>query len=168
MFNIIISLMRKNERKKMSLSVMVGRRKAVVPLFACLLACSPTGVYAYAQGDVGTSISITEKNISVKEALEQIKRQSGVFLMYQDETVKGLVLDLDLKGVTLQEALSTLCSQADLTYEFSDGHVLIRPKNEVETVKIGQQKRRVTVRGTVVDEQGNPLTGATIRNPMGG
>ena len=160
--------MRKNERKKMSLSVMVGRRKAVVPLFACLLACSPTGVYAYAQGDVGTSISITEKNISVKEALEQIKRQSGVFLMYQDETVKGLVLDLDLKGVTLQEALSTLCSQADLTYEFSDGHVLIRPKNEVETVKIGQQKRRVTVRGTVVDEQGNPLTGATIRNPMGG
>ena len=137
----------------------------MVPLLACLLACSPAGVYAYGQDDSGASISITKKNISVKEALEQIKRQSGVFLMYQEEAVRGLMLNLDLEGATLQEALDNLCRQTGLTYEISDGHVLIRPR-EAEVASV-QQERKVTVRGTVVDEQGNPLTGATIRNPMG-
>ena len=157
--------MRKNERKKIPFPSTVGGRRAMVPLLACLLACSPAGVYAYGQDDSGASISITKKNISVKEALEQIKRQSGVFLMYQEEAVRGLMLNLDLEGATLQEALDYLCRQTGLTYEISDGHVLIRPREaEVQTP---QQERKVTVRGTVVDEQGNPLTGATIRNPMG-
>ena len=158
--------MRKNERKKIPFPSTVGGRRAMVPLLACLLACSPAGVYAYGQDDSGASISITKKNISVKEALEQIKRQSGVFLMYQEEAVRGLMLNLDLDGATLQEALDNLCRQTGLTYEISDGHVLIRPR-EAEVASV-QQERKVTVRGTVVDEQGNPLTGATIRNPLGG
>lgn len=162
-----IKYMRKNERKKRLCPAGFGRQKAVMPLLACVLACSPVGAYSLGQDVSGVSISITKKNISVKEALEQIKRQSGVFLMYQEEAVKGLMLNLDLEGATLQEALDSLCAQAGLTYELSDGHVLIRPKGE-DSVQAVQQERKITVRGVVVDEQGNPLTGATIRNPKGG
>lgn len=164
-FNYYNGLMRKHERMELSFPAMFGRRKAVLPLFACLLACSPAGMYAYGQDNVAASVSITKKNISAKEALEQIKRQTGVFLMYREEAVKGLMLDLDLEGATLTEALDSLCEQTGLTYELSDGHVLIRPREEAQAV---QQERRITLRGTVVDAQGIPLMGATIRNPKGG
>ena len=37
-----------------------------------------------------------------------------------------------------------------------------------ESVPAVQQVRQITIHGTVVDSQGNPLTGATIRSVSGG
>ena len=53
--------MRKNKRKKLRTPMLFGRRKGVVPLLVCLLACAPVGGYAYGQKDINASISITPK-----------------------------------------------------------------------------------------------------------
>lgn len=154
--------MKKNERKTMLLAF--RRQKAVIPLLACALACSPVGVYAYGQNDTGVSISISKKSISVKEALDLLKEQSGAFLMYREEAVKGLTIDLDLNKVSLTEALDKLCEEAGLTYEISNGHVLILSKAE-HNREVAEKK--ITVRGVVLDEANTPLAGATIRVPNG-
>lgn len=154
--------MRKNERKTMLLAF--RRQKAVIPLLACALACSPVGVYAYGQSDTGVSISISKKSISVKEALDLLKEQSGAFLMYREEAVKGLTIDLDLNRVSLTEALDKLCEEADLTYEVSNGHILILSKAE-RNHEVAEKK--ITVKGVVLDEANTPLAGATIRVPNG-
>lgn len=112
-------------------------------MLACLLACSPVGGYAYGQGDNNASISIVKKNISVKEALEQIKQQSGVFLMYQEQAVQGLMLDLNLENVPLVDALEQLCKETGLTYELANGHVLIRPREEVNFTPPSRKIRHI-------------------------
>lgn len=155
--------MRKIERKNFRTLKPQWRRMAI-PLFACVLACNPMGLYAYGQNDSAVSISISKKSISVKEALELVKKQSGVFLMYREEAIKGLEVDLDLNGVSLTEALDKLCEEAGLRYEISNGHVLILSKavrnNEVV-------EKKITVKGVVLDEANTPLAGATIRVPNG-
>lgn len=137
-----------------------------MPLLACALACSPIGLYAYGQDDVGVSISINKNNISVKEALEMIKKQSGMYLMYREEAVKGLNVNLDLEGVSLTEALDRICRATGLTYEMSNGHVLILGKSE-QQARGRVNDREITVNGVVIDSDGNPLAGATIRVPDG-
>lgn len=154
--------MKKNERKTMLLAF--RRQKAVIPLLACALACSPVGVYAYGQSDTGVSISISKKSISVKEALDLLKEQSGAFFMYREEAVKGLTIDLDLNRVSLTEALDKLCEEAGLTYEVSNGHILILSKAE-RNHEVAEKK--ITVKGIVLDEANTPLAGATIRVPNG-
>lgn len=155
--------MRKNKRKKLRTPMLFGRRKGVVPLLVCLLACAPVGGYAYGQKDINASISITKKNISVKEALEQIKQQSGIFLMYQEQAVKGLTLDLNLENVPLIDALEQLCKKTGLTYELTEGHVLIRPREEEAQNITIQQENKTTLHGVVTDDQGLALPGVSVK-----
>ena len=145
--------MRKNERKTMLLTF--RRQKAVIPLLACVLACSPMGMYAYGQNDTDISISINKKGISVKEALDLLKEQSGVFLMYREEAVKGLKVDLDLNGASLTEALDKLCAETGLTYEFSNGHVLIYSNEKLKSNPL--QEKKILLHGVVTDDQGLAL-----------
>lgn len=131
----------------------------IIPLFTCVLACNPMGLYAYGQNDSAVSISISKKSISVKEALELVKKQSGVFLMYREEAIKGLEVDLDLNGVSLTEALDKLCAEAGLRYEISNGHVLILSK---AAEQVEANKDDITITGVVMDEKGEPIPGASV------
>ena len=151
--------MRKNERKTMLLTF--RRQKAVIPLLACVLACSPMGMYAYGQNDTDISISINKKGISVKEALDLLKEQSGVFLMYREEAVKGLKVDLDLNGASLTEALDKLCAETGLTYEFSNGHVLIYSNEKLKSNPL--QEKKILLHGVVTDDQGLALPGVSVK-----
>ena len=117
------------------------------------------GLYAYGQNDSAVSISISKKSISVKEALELVKKQSGVFLMYREEAIKGLEVDLDLNGVSLTEALDKLCAEAGLRYEISNGHVLILSK---AAEQVEANKDDITITGVVMDENGEPIPGASV------
>lgn len=114
-------------------------------------------------------ISIHEQKISLAKALERVKSQSQVAIMYQDELInKNLTLDLTLQQASLREALSVICDQAGLSYIIRDNYVLISPlekktyqdqiNNNVRTTVV--QNR--SAKGRVVDQTGKPLIGANV------
>lgn len=103
-------------------------------------------------------ITIVNSDISVRDALEQVKKQSGVSLMYQSAIVENKKnLNLNLKKVTLRQALDVICSGAELKYVLKEDYVLITKLWEKKELR---PKKKVT--GLVSDDQGEPLVGAAV------
>lgn len=108
--------------------------------------------------DDAKRVTIVNPSISVREALEEVKKQSGISLMYQSDIIDEKVrLNLNLKNVLLGEALDAICTPAGLQYEVEANYVLIV---KAKGRRQGTPKKKIT--GTVIDEKGQPLMGVTI------
>ncbi|WDF67324.1 SusC/RagA family TonB-linked outer membrane protein [Sphingobacterium oryzagri] len=156
--------MKKHKPEKLRL-VRASRYK----LLAVLLICC---TLAMAHSQENNRISIQGRAISVTKALDQIKQQSKITVMYQDEIIdKQLTLDLSLKDVTLTDALSRICASAGLEYTLRDKYVLITkakgtPRSTTTASPVAQQKSQIAqtryARGRVVNDAGEPLPGASV------
>lgn len=112
-------------------------------------------VPAHANPPTDKTVTIKNENISVKEALNMVKRQTGVYIMYEDATLNNVPLKLTLDHEPLEQALAIICSQAGMRYEpIEDNYILILP--------IDRNVRRRTITGTIKDESGEPVIGASI------
>jgi TonB-linked SusC/RagA family outer membrane protein len=117
-------------------------------------------------------ITIQKREISVIDALDMIKQQAKVSVMYQDNIVnKRILLNLNLKNVSLSEALKAVCEPAGLEFLFKDNYVLIRnsqktknqTKGDTSTNGAATDRRQRSISGRTMDESGEPLPGASIR-----
>lgn len=101
------------------------------------------------------TVTIKSETISVKEALNVVKKQTGINIMYEDATLNNVPLKLKLEKVSLEQALSVICSQAGMRYELvENNYVLILP--------IDRTSKRKTITGLIRDEQGEPVIGASV------
>lgn len=122
-------------------------------LFFCLLLMQTA---SFAQPSA--KITIQKKNISVIEALKEVERQSGLSVGYNDSQLKNKPhLDLSLKSVSLDKALTEILKGTGFTYQLKERYIMIIPDN---TPKASSQKR---VTGKVTDEQKEPLIGVNIK-----
>lgn len=108
--------------------------------------------------DNAKPVTLVNPDISVKAALEEVKKQSGVSLMYQSDIIDDKIsLNLNLRNASLDKALDAICTPAGLQYVVRESYVLI---TKVTERKKGASKKKIT--GTVIDEGGEPLVGVTI------
>lgn len=154
------------ERKMKREKFPFGKKHQILILFL-MAVCM-----AFASEPENKLITIQKKEISVINALDMIKQQAKVSVMYQDEIVnKRLMLNLNLKEVPLTKALEVVCEPAGLEFSLRDNYVLIRNarKQKAETKKAnltnapGDQERQRTLSGKITDESGEPLPGANVR-----
>lgn len=97
------------------------------------------------------------KNATLEQILSEINKQTGMDYGFQSngKVDKNQRFSLNVKGVTVEEALTTLLKDSPYDY--------ILEKNRV--VIIARQKKVVSlmsISGRVVDEKGNPIPGATV------
>lgn len=153
--------MKDYERRKTGRNTLgLCRRGTAVLLANGLLLASPLASFAHEPDDIHGSISIVQKGISVKDALEQVGHQSDMLLLYQENVLeKSGTLDMNIIDVPFLQALNLICAQANLTYEVTGRHILIRAAHQQST----HQADVRTIRGQVTDSKGMPLAGATIR-----
>ena len=97
------------------------KTSSIIVLFLLLVAPS-----AFSQETPTTNkITIQNNTIKVKTALDMVRKQSGMFLMYEEATIPNTNIALSLKDATLKEALDVISKKAGLKYEFVDNYVLI-------------------------------------------
>ena len=102
-------------------------------------------------------VTVSMKNATLEQILSEINKQTGMDYGFQSngKVDKNQRFSLNVKGVTVEEALTTLLKDSPYDY--------ILEKNRV--VIIAQQKKVVSlmsISGRVVDEKGNPIPGATV------
>ena len=115
--------------------------------------CTFNAVFANVSAD--KTVTIKSENISVKEALNMVKKQTGINIMYEDATLNNVPLKLTLNKEPLEQALSVICSQAGMRYELvENNYVLILP--------IDRNAKRRTITGVIKDDTGEPVIGASI------
>ena len=104
-------------------------------------------------------VSLDFKNERVEKVLASIKCQTGMSLVFSDQLVDvNRKVTMQLKDVTLKEALTRLLSGINLTFEIRNNKIYFIEKKAVS--QPGSRKKRVT--GVVKDVMGEPLIGANV------
>ncbi|MFA6852607.1 MAG: SusC/RagA family TonB-linked outer membrane protein, partial [Bacilli bacterium] len=139
-------------------------RIALFFLFFCIL-------FSSADNSFSQEFSFDLKSASIREICKQIEKESDFIFVFSDNSErlidKNVNVEANSKNVT--ETLDAVLSNSGLTYKILDKQIVIYQEddvanaNEIEkilsTLSVQQQN---TVRGKVVDQQGEPLPGVTI------
>ncbi|MCW3118747.1 MAG: TonB-dependent receptor plug [Chitinophagaceae bacterium] len=108
------------------------------------------------------NITLSEHKAPLEKVLNEIKQQSGYVFFYNQEWMKQAhPVDVDLKNQPLEEVLKACFLNQPYTYEIVNKTIVLKLKEKPVAKK--EAEVPVTVTGKVLDEQGQPLPGVTIR-----
>ena len=130
-------------------------------LFCMLLTIIPlTTSSAFGQERTTKVISLRLENATVLQALEEINRlsQNNVIFKREEVTRETQRITVDLKDVTVLQAVQECIKGTRLTCTERNGRVAVGPGTEVKSVRIS---------GTVKDQKGAILPGVTVGSQTG-
>lgn len=103
-------------------------------------------------------INLSLKDVSVKDALWEIEKQSKMVFVYNaDDLAKAPRITLEVKSKTVRETLDILLKGSGFEYVIQQKTVVIKRK-EISTNNV----LKISISGKVVDDRGEALPGATI------
>lgn len=107
-------------------------------------------------------ISLNAKKVSLRVVLEMISNQSGYDFIYSDKDLENVkLITVKLDDATIEKALQVCFDGQPLNYEISDKTVMV--KRMKDKLQVKGYLALIDVRGRVVDEQGKPLPGVTVK-----
>ena len=124
-------------------------RKSI--LIICLLL---VGSAIYAQNS--SKITIKRKNISLQEALAEVRKLTHMSISYNDSQLHVNRIYLDIEKKPLEQALKVILKGTGFTYLIKDNYIMIVPEQNIKKAK----SRNIS--GNVVDAKGEPLIGVTV------
>ncbi|MFY0254060.1 TonB-dependent receptor [Chitinophaga sp. 30R24] len=123
--------------------------------FLLLSAC----LHISAKG-LSQQITLSEKNVSLKKVLKEVARQAGISVIYDEALLSSFApVTVDVSNVSVKEALDVCLKNQPLAY--------VVEGNRITLVNVMPEKMAadssITVTGRIVNEQGEPIPGATVR-----
>ena len=107
-------------------------------------------------------LSLNMTDVSVKSAIEEIKRQTNLSFVYNELDMKGAGhVDLNFRNSEVREVLEYILKDTRLRYDIVDNVIIIR-KDDYQSNFSPQTKKR-TVKGVVSDENDVPLPGVAVK-----
>lgn len=105
------------------------------------------------------NISLKANDITIKEAIEQLKESSGYSFVFSssdlntNKRISVSATNSDINSVVKQ----ILQGQPSLTYEIQGNKIIVKKENNLK-----QSGHQINVKGKVVDVNGEPIIGATV------
>ena len=129
-----------------------GRSKNWKTLRAlCLLLFLSVSFTAYSQ------ITVNVKDISLRASLKKIEQVSNYKFFYNENLPElNQKVSLNVQNTTIQQVMKQLLGKMELTYKQEQENIIVLIRKEQE------KKRNINVSGTVVDEKGEPVIGASV------
>ena len=109
-------------------------------------------------------LTIRDSNISLKEVFQQIRKQTGYTVLAPSEVLaKVKSLNLNINQVALEKALISILSGQGLEFTIKNKAIFISEKEKSVIDRLVDYFAQIDVSGKLVDENGQPIAGATIR-----
>lgn len=106
------------------------------------------------------SVTLNFRQAPLETVFKEIQKQTGYGFIYTREQLRtSLPVTIDLQQAPLATALALCMKNQPLTCQIEDRYVIVRDKPAVIPKTISEE---FEVTGRVVDNQGQPLEGATI------
>lgn len=111
-------------------------------------------------GTLAQNVTIHEKNVSIEKVLKQITRQSGYHFIYDSklDVLKTKKVTIDADQVTIGAILDQCLTGVPVGYTIIQQTIALKGIAQTPPVQAN-----ITVTGTVTDEKGAPLIGASVR-----
>jgi len=111
-----------------------------------------------------SQITLKEKNVPLEKVLSDIEKQTKYVFLYDAGDIQAASVTVDVSNVSLEEALRQCLAGLNIEYTVEENNVLLK-SNTKAMVPASKQKKTdlINVHGRVLDENGQPLPGATIQ-----
>lgn len=121
--------------------------------------CASAGV-SYSQTPQKAEISLRLDNVSLKEALDAVKQQTGYSFWYRHEEIDlGRKVSVQVRNRDIRDVLDRLFAGAGIAYTIDEKHIVLYKKSRDADAP---QQQKQTVSGVVTDEKGEPVIGANV------
>ncbi|MDR1225264.1 MAG: TonB-dependent receptor [Tannerella sp.] len=106
------------------------------------------------------TVSLSLNNVTVEEAINRIEKETSYSFLFTDETVDiGRKVNIHVDNGDITDVLSQLLRSTDVGYQMIDKQIILAKSRTL----VFQQEGKKTVKGTVIDETGEPVIGANIK-----
>lgn len=146
-----------------------GKPKAVLPAPQIVKAMKLTFIFltaAFLQisaKGLSQQVTLLLKDAPIEKVFREIERQTGVGFLYTKKMLKDVPnVTIDLKNVTVTEALQFCFRGRNLDYSIQNNTIIIKRKPEPAPVENLAPSADITVTGRVTDAEGKPLSGASV------
>lgn len=107
------------------------------------------------------NITLNASNITVKEAMDELKSQSGYSFVFSSADVNTRKkISVLAENMPLNGVIEQILQGQELTYEIQGKSIILRKSDVDSTPARNQRKRQVT--GIVRDSRGEPIIGANV------
>ena len=144
-------------QKTITQTVRIMRLTAILLLIACL--------HVSARGWSQT-VTISEKNVPVQKIFKEIFRQTGVSIIYNDTLFEHFApVTVEVKDAQIRQVLDLCLKNQLFDYEMENNMIVVTRVFKEARFRDTTIRRDIVpeVTGTVMDETGEPLAGATIK-----
>ena len=103
-----------------------------------------------------SKLSLSLRNVTIRDALKQIEDQSDFFFMYKSEEInvsKNVTLEVDARSI--EEILDLLFKGTPISYEIVKRQIILKSTEAAGNKGFGLQQER-TATGKVVNSAVNP------------
>jgi TonB-linked SusC/RagA family outer membrane protein len=110
------------------------------------------------------TVSISRKNTSLETVFKDIKAQTGYLFFYNEnvDTRKNNIT-VDLKNVSLEQALDVCLKDQHLVYDIVNKTIVIRRKIPEKLNLVSNVQAEISIRGIVLDpDTRNPIPGVNV------
>lgn len=108
-------------------------------------------------------VTIQVKDVTIKHFLDELQRAADVDILYSSADLPaGIKVTLNYTGATVEEVLRRGLEKTDLTFQVKDNSIIIYKGQAKPAVAKPRTDEKITVKGVVADENGEPLPGAYI------
>jgi len=147
----IFTLCRDNEKRFISKQLLLMMKLTFVLLTACFMQVSAA---IYAQ-----NVNINEKNVSLKQILKQIHKQTGYDFIYDHDILNNIdFISLHIQNASIKEVLEKCLKGQPLKFNIAEKSIVIEKDQAKDN-----QGQTVSVSGKVTDSKGQPLPGVTVK-----
>ena len=152
--------MKKNRLKKLHfLKIAVlrhGINKNVLLLGLFML----FGLWNFASAQT-KSVTLDVKDMPLREVFKLVKTQTGANFIYSEiEIQKASNVTLKFENLPLKTALERIFKDQPYTFEIQGDIVVVKPATQKKVVQ--EEKKKRSIKGQVLDENGQPIPGANI------
>lgn len=114
---------------------------------------------------LGQQITLSKKNIPLESALKEIRRQSGMDIIFDAKIIpKNQLVNIEVKNAEIDQVMKSVLKDLPL-YHVKNGNIISinrKIKNSHTSDTKSDPKVDIAVKGKVVNEKGEPLSGASI------
>ncbi|MDM1295392.1 SusC/RagA family TonB-linked outer membrane protein [Sphingobacterium sp. N143] len=133
------------------------------------LGLSQVDAHTYAQ-----QISLKKQKSSLESILKNLEKQSGYSFFYKKNDINQIIdLSADIKNAPFKQVLNVILGNANLSYDFFDKTVVVKKEHSSNlqntptspALRLNQifDSRQQLITGKIMDEEGKPISGATLR-----
>jgi len=143
-------------RPWLPLKILLIMKVVIIILTTCLLQVSAA--------TFGQRVTLSETDVPLELVLKKIQEQTGYDMLYMDKLLlKAKKVTISLTNSPLEAAMDKILKDQDLTYTITDQTIIIKEKAPTFLDRLANHWAAIDVRGRVVDQEGKPLPGATVK-----